>query len=369
MKIKEIAAIIESFAPLSLQESYDNAGLTLGNPEQEITQALLCLDVTEAVIDEALGCGANLIISHHPLIFSGLKTITGRTYVERVVHKAIKHDIALYAAHTNLDSIQQGVNSIICQKLGLENYKILKPLKGELRKLVTFVPHDHAQNVRLALFEAGAGHIGEYDQCSYNIEGQGTFRGSNSTNPFVGEKGVLHFENETRIETIYPAFLQSKIIAALLQIHPYEEVAYDIYPLENKYENVGAGMVGNLPTPINIHDYLQQLCTTFNVPIIRHTKLVHSQVQRVAVCGGAGSFLLKDAIQAKAQLFISADFKYHQFFDAEQAIVIADLGHYETEQFTIQLFYDFLMQKLPNFACRISEVNTNPVNYFIGLDK
>ncbi len=363
MKLSEIIAPIEELAPLAYQESYDNAGLLIGHASMEVRAVLLCIDVTEAVIDEALSLNANLIIAHHPLIFSGLKKITGYTSTERMVIKAIKNDIAVYAAHTNLDSVTGGVNSKICEKLGLKKCRILAPATGELRKLVTFVPKDQAEKVRMAIFEAGAGKIGEYDQCSYNVEGHGTFRGSENTNPFVGEQGKLHVEEETRIETIFPGIYQAKVINALLKVHPYEEVAYDVYPLENSYEKVGIGMVGELDTPEEEDVFLAALKDIFKIPVIRHSVLLGKPIQRVAVCGGSGSFLIQKAISANADIFLTGDMKYHQFFEADNEIIIADIGHYESEQFTKEIFYDLLTKKFPKFAVHLSKIVSNPINY------
>ncbi len=363
IKLTDIAAYLESIAPLSFQESYDNSGLQVGFPGQEIHSALIAIDVTEEVLDEAIEKKCNLILSHHPLIFTGLKKLTGHTFVERVVMKAIQNNIAIYAGHTNFDSIQGGVNAKICEKLNLKNTRILKPASGMLKKLVTFIPAEHAEKVREAVFNAGAGHIGRYDLCSFNSEGLGSFRGGEKTHPFVGEKGVIHFEKEIRVETIFPAPLQKKIVAALIKAHPYEEVAYDIYPVENTFYTLGIGMIGETESPETEKDYLKKIKKTFNAKTIRHTKPKGELVRRVAVCGGTGAFLLEDAMAANADVFITADFKYHQFFGAEGKIVIADVGHYESEQFTKELFYELLRKKFPKFAVRLSERNTNPVEY------
>ena len=363
-KIKEIADLLENLAPLRLQESYDNAGLILGDQGTEITGALITLDVTENVVDEAIQKKCGLIVAHHPIVFSGLKKITGKNYVERTLLKAIKNDIAIYAAHTNLDSIASGVNGKICEKLGLKNCRILQPSEGMLKKLVTFIPVDHAEKVREAVFAAGAGNIGNYDSCSFNVHGQGTFRGDDSTTPFVGEKGKQHYENEIRFETIFPAYLHGRVISALLNAHPYEEVAYDIYPLDNKFDQIGMGMVGTLSKEKDEKEFLQQLKDIFGPGVVRHTRLLNKKVSKVAVCGGAGSFLLSRAITVGADFFVTGDFKYHQFFDADNKIVIADIGHFESEQFTKELFYELLTKNFPKFAVHLSEVNTNPVFYF-----
>lgn len=363
MLVKEITQFIEELAPLSFQETYDNAGLLVGNSSSEINGVLITLDITEAVIDEAIQKNLNMVIGHHPLIFSGLKKITGKNEIERCVIKAIKNDIAIYAAHTNLDSVHGGVNSKICEKLNLKNCKVLSPVSDHLKKLVTFVPLAEIDKVREAVFNAGSGNIGNYDSCSFNTKGTGSFRGNESTNPFVGEKGELHFEEEIRFETIFPKHIQGKVISALLNAHPYEEVAYDIYPLENKYEQAGIGMIGELETTTDEIAFLQQIKETFNCKVVKHTNLLNKPIKKVAVAGGSGSTYLRNAISAKADIFISGDFKYHQYFEAENKILIADIGHFESEQFTKELFSELLTKKFPKFAVHLSEVNTNPVNY------
>jgi dinuclear metal center YbgI/SA1388 family protein len=325
---------------------------------------LLTIDVIEAVIDEAIGKKINMVIAHHPIVFSGLKKITGKNYVERTILKAIKNDIAIYAAHTNLDSAFDGVNRKIAQKLGLVNCQVLQPAKGQLKKLVTFIPAEHAAVVQEAVFAAGAGQIGNYDNCGFTAEGKGSFRGNNDSNPFVGQKGAIHHEREIRFETIFPVWKQSRVIDALLKSHPYEEVAYDIYPLDNTFAGAGAGIIGDLPHPADEKEFLTLLKSTFGTGVVKHTALLGKPVEKVAVCGGAGSFLLNNAIAAGAGVFVSADFKYHQFFDAENKTVIADVGHFESEQFTKELFYELLTKKFPKFAVHFTEVNTNPVFYF-----
>ncbi len=362
--VKQITTFLETIAPLALQESYDNAGLIIGDENIEVKGVLICLDSTEDVIEEALKHGCNLIIAHHPIVFSGLKKLNGKNYVERTVIKAIKNNVAIYAAHTNLDNVLEGVNAKICERLGLKNCTILSPMKNLLKKLVTFCPVDHAEKVRTALFDAGSGQIGNYDECSFNAEGTGTFRAGEGTSPFVGEKGKQHHEKEIRIETIFESYLETKIIRALLETHPYEEVAYDIYSLDNSYRETGSGMIGELEAPMEEIAFLALLKSTMKTGCVRYTKLTGKKITRVAVCGGSGSFLLNDAIRQGAQVFVTSDFKYHQFFDADGKIVIADIGHYESEQFTKDLFHDLLVKNFSTFAVRLSEVGTNPVNYF-----
>jgi dinuclear metal center YbgI/SA1388 family protein len=364
LSVKEVVRVIEESVPLSYQESYDNSGLQIGDPRQEISSILLTIDITEEVIDEAIASGANLIVSHHPLIFGGLKRITGSNYVERCIVKAIQNNIALYACHTNIDNIISGVSFRMAAKMGLANIKVLAPLEGALLKLVVFVPANHAGDIRKAIFAAGAGHIGEYDCCSFNTEGAGTFRASEQAHPFVGEIGKLHTEAEVRIETILPKPIQHKVISAMLKAHPYEEVAYDIYPLANKFSNAGSGAIGNFENPMDETAFLTHLQKTFQVGAIRHTNLSGRKVSKVALCGGSGSFLFKDARNAGADAFVSGDFKYHQFFDADNRIMIADIGHFESEQYTTEIFYEILIKKFPSFAIRFTKVKTNPIKYF-----
>src|SRR5476651_226985 len=365
MKLSELTNYLESIAPLAYQESYDNCGLIVGHPDKEIQQALVSLDCTEAVVDEAIATGCQVIVSHHPIVFSGLKKFNGKTYVERVVEKAIKHDIAIYAIHTNLDHMKDGVNARICETLGLQNCRILLPKQNLLKKLVTYVPHAQAEQVRGALFKAGAGHIGNYSECSFGVHGHGTFKGNEHSDPYVGVPGERHTEPETRIETIYPANLESKILMALFLSHPYEEVAYDLYPITNQHQEVGAGMIGELEHPVDIQTFLHQVKRKMDATVIRHTEFTGRPVKKVAVCGGAGGFLLKQAIAAGAEVFVTADYKYHEFFDAEGKLVIADVGHFESEQFTQQLLCEKIQKKFVNFAVRLTEINTNPVKYYI----
>lgn len=365
MNLAEITNYLESIAPLNYQEDYDNAGLIVGQPKDEVSAVLVALDCTEQIVDEAIAKGCNLIITHHPIVFKGLKKFNGKTYVERVVLKAIKNNIALYAIHTNLDHVANGVSAEICRRLGMLSNKILMPKKGLLKKLVTFCPTASADAVKDALFSAGAGHIGNYSECSFSNEGTGTFKANEDTNPYVGTPGIKHQESEQRIEVIFKVQDERKILISLLTSHPYEEVAYDIYPISNSLENVGAGMIGWLPAEMDGTDFLNHVKENMQTKVIRHTALLPKKIKKVAVCGGAGSFLLKDAIAAGADAFVTADFKYHEFFDAESNLVICDIGHYESEQFTSNLLVDFMLQKFPKLTVHITSHITNPVNYFI----
>ena len=365
MKIAEIRTVIEDIAPLKLQEPYDNAGLLTGSNDWNVKGILITVDVTEKVIEEAVKNGDNLIISHHPVIFNSIKSLTGITATERILIQAIKNDIAIYAAHTNLDNVFSGVNKKICEKLGLLKCRILDAGKNKLVKLVTFVPEDHVLQVREALFSSGAGHIGNYDNCSYNIAGQGTFKGGEGTNPFVGETGKLHIENEIRIETVIPREKINGCIRAMISAHPYEEVAYDIYPIENEYPQVGSGMTGEFETPVPHKEFMNLLQKTFHIPVIRYSGSIKNEYKRVSVCGGSGSFLLGKAIQAHSDAFLTSDIKYHQFFDADKKLLLCDIGHYESEQFTKEIFYDLLMKKFSTFAVHLSGIITNPVKYYI----
>lgn len=365
MQIKDILAEIERFAPLVYQESYDNCGVQVGDVTQQATGALLCLDVTEAVMDEAVSAGCNLVIAHHPLIFSGLKSITGRNYVERVILKAIRHDVVIYAAHTNLDNVRSGVNRKIAEKLGLVETRILAPVTGKLDKLYTYVPLSHAETVKAALFEAGAGAVGDYTECSFSATGKGTFRPSGIAHPFIGQAGgPRETVEELKLEVLVPASCRAQVLHALQRSHPYEEVAYELVALGNEDQTIGAGMTGRLNEPVPVREFLSFLKDRMKTACIRHTQPAGETISTVAVCGGSGSFLLRQAIAARADIFITADYKYHQFFEAEHRIMIADIGHYESEQFTIEIFSEILKGKFPNFALLFTKVHTNPVNYY-----
>ena len=366
MKIGEIISAIDVFAAPELQEEWDNGGLLTGSAQWECTGALCTLDVTVEVVKEAVAGGCNLIVAHHPILFKGLKKINGNNYVEQVLIEAIKADIAIYASHTALDNVLLGVNGKIAQMLGLKDLKILSPKKSVLRRLITFAPHDKAEAVRNAIFAAGAGHIGKYSECSFNSRGTGTFKAEEGADPYVGNVGQRHHEEETKIEIVYPFFLEAQVVKALVGAHPYEEVAYVIFTMDNIHYGIGAGVIGRLESPVDERDFLKTLQKAFNLKLVRHTPLRGKPVQTVAVCGGAGSFLTKTARALGADVYITADVKYHEFFDAEGSLLLADIGHYESEQYTTDLLYDLLVQKFPNFAVRKSGVNTNPVQYFVG---
>ncbi len=362
MKIKELINFIENLYPLNYQESYDNSGLIVGDREAEIKKVLLSIDMSEEVVNEAVKKGANLIIAHHPIIFNPIKKLTGDTYEERAVIAAIKNDIALYAAHTSLDAALEGINKRIAEKLGLRDIHSLLPLKNKLRKLVTFVPKNYAELVREAIFNVGAGVIGNYDSCSYNIEGIGTFRAGENTNPFVGEKGKIHYEPEIRIETIVPEHLTSKVIQALLEAHPYEEVAYDIYPLENQYPKYGIGVGGSLPQPIDTKLFLLKIKDVLNIKCLKYSDIVKEKIQKVAICSGACGFILDKVIAKSYDVFISGEFKYHNYSTARNKILIVEAGHYETEILINEIFYNLITKNFSSFAVEISKYK-NPVNY------
>ena len=366
MKVSDIISYVESLADPSLQEHYDNSGLILGNADWECSGIMCSLDATEEVINEAAVHSCNLLIAHHPIIFGGLKKINGKNYVEKAVITAIKKDIAVYAIHTNLDNVLEGVNGKIASLLGLRNGFILSEKEGTLKKLFTFAPVDKAVQVRDAIFKAGGGQIGDYSECSFNTEGTGTFKAGEEATPYVGEVGKPHKENETRIEVVFPSWLENRIIKAMKSAHPYEEVAYDIISLANKHPRIGSGIIGELSEPVDEINFLNHIKGTFNLQVIRHTPLLGKPVQRVAICGGAGSFLVRSALAAGADMYITADVKYHEFFDANGRMVIADIGHYESEQFTVDLLAEILEGKFPNFAVLKTEVKTNPVKYFTG---
>ena len=365
MKVSEIITHLETIAPPVYQESYDNSGLLTGTPNLECTGVLITLDATEEIVHEAIAKNCNLIVAHHPIIFGGLNKITGRNYVEKSIIAAIKNDIAIYAIHTNLDNVIAGVNAKMADKLGLINRSILLPKEATLKKLFTFAPHADAEKVRSAIFSAGAGVIGNYYHVSFRTEGTGSFVPGEGTNPFVGDVGKTNDEKELKIETIFPAYLQQQVVDALIGAHPYEEVAYDVIELANANERIGSGMVGELPEPMSEKLFLAKIKASFGLKVIRHTPLLGKPVKKVALCGGAGSFLISRALSFGADFYISSDIKYHEFFDANSSIVVADIGHFESEQYTIELLHEILVKKFPTFAVLKTALNTNPVHYYL----
>ena len=363
MIIQEVIDLIEDFAPTKYAEDFDNVGLLVGNAHDKVSGALITLDTLEATVEEAITKNCNLIISFHPIIFSGLKKLTGKNYVERTILKAIRNDIAIYAIHTALDNQYKGVNDMICEKLGLINRKILIPRTDTIKKLTTFVPVKDADKVREALFSTGAGSIGNYDHCSFNITGNGSFKGNEDSSPVIGEKGKVHFEEEVQIGITFSAHLEATILKQLFRAHPYEEVAYEIHSLENKNQHLGMGMLGELEQENEEKAFLQTLKDSFGSGCVRHSRLLNKPVKKVAVLGGSGAFAINNAKAAGADIFVTADLKYHDFYKAEEKLVLADIGHYESEQFTKNLLYSFLSKKISSFALILADTNTNPIHY------
>ena len=363
MKIKEIITVLEEMAPLAYAEDFDNVGLLVGNAEQESTGVLVCHDALEKVIEEAIAKNCNLVVCFHPILFTGLKKITGKNYVERVLIKAIKNDIAIYAVHTALDNHQDGVNRIFCNALELTNTKILIPKTHFIRKLVTYTIAENAEKLRNALFDAGAGSIGNYENCSFNSKGIGTYMGNEHSDPQVGERFEFVQGDEIKIEVTFEKHLQAKILKALFSHHVYEEVAYEIYELQNEHQNIGLGMIGELQKPMNETDFLHFVKEKMQADGIRHSSLLNKSIQKVAVLGGSGSYAIKNAIAAGADAFLTADLKYHQFYEAENKLLLADIGHFESERYTKNYIVDYLRKKILNFAIILSEENTNPVKY------
>lgn len=363
MIIQDVINYLDELAPLHYAEDFDNVGLLVGNKNEKVKGVLVTLDTLESVVDEAIEKNCNLIVSFHPIIFKGLKKITGNSYVERVVIKAIQHNIAIFAIHTALDNSLQGVNDIICNTLNLKNKKILLPQQGTIKKLTTYVPINDSNALRNELFKSGAGTIGNYENCSFNIEGKGTYQGNEDSNPTKGEKGTLHTESEIQISITFQKHLESKILETLFEHHPYEEVAFEVTTLDNYNQTIGMGMLGELENEMKTGDFLDFLKQKMNVSCIRHSKLIKKTIKKIAVLGGSGSFAIQAAKSANADIFITADLKYHDFFSAEDQLILADIGHYESEQFTKSVLADYLSKKFTNFAIVLSMTNTNPVKY------
>jgi dinuclear metal center YbgI/SA1388 family protein len=365
MNIQEVIAHLENIAPPSLQEGYDNAGLITGDSNRLCTGVIICLDSTSEVINEAINSGVNLVVAHHPIIFSGLKKLNGKNYVEKAIILAIKHDIAIYAIHTNLDNIIEGVNKQMADKLHLINRKVLLPKKDQLEKLYVFVPVSHEEKLKDALFEAGAGSIGNYSECSFSTAGTGSFKGGKDTNPFVGKPGQRHLEDERRIEVVFPVYLEARVLKAMKTVHPYEEIAFDLVKLNNEYHGLGSGLIGELQVPMPAEEFLALIKSAFDLQVLKHTAIPVKPIDVVSLCGGSGSFLINKALAARADVYITGDIKYHDFFDANDRMMICDIGHFESEQYTIDLLYDILREKFTNFAVLKTKVKTNPVYYFL----
>ena len=362
-RIKDIIHSLEEWAPKALAESYDNVGLLVGDKNKEASGVLVSLDCTEAVVEEAIKLKCNLVVSHHPLLFKGLKKLTGSNYVERTVELAIKNNIALYAIHTNLDNVNDGVNKMISDKIGLMETKILAPKKGRLQKLEFLVPDSAADLVREAVFSAGGGRIGNYESCSFNSKGLGTFTPRAGAKPAVGEIDKVQKEPETHVQVLVSDYIAEAVLTAMKNVHPYEEVAYFLSNIENSNQEIGSGMLGKLKAPMEPMDFVEMLKAKMGLKVVKCTELLSQKIEKVAVCGGSGSFLLTDAIRNKADVFITSDFKYHEFFDAEGALVIIDIGHYESERFTIELIAEKISKNFRTFATHLTKVNTNPIHY------
>lgn len=364
MIIKEVTDIIEELAPLDYAEDFDNVGLLVGNANNEVSGILIALDTLEVVVDEAINKNCNLIVSFHPIIFSGLKKLTGSTYVERTVMKALRHDIAIYAIHTALDNAWEGVNAGITERLGLNAREILIPKQNALRKLTTYVPESDASSLRKALFQAGAGHIGKYSNCSFSVAGTGSFKAGEGAVPTKGEVGKTHYEAEVQLHLIFPRDREKAVLKALFLNHPYEEVAYEVQVLENTYGQLGMGMVGELKQAMEESVFLAYVKERMSLAVIRHSAPRGKKIKKVAVLGGSGAFAINHAIASGADALVTSDIRYHQFFEAENQLLLLDIGHFESEQFTKSLLGDYLIKKIPNFAISLSESITNPITYY-----
>ncbi|UWX62484.1 Nif3-like dinuclear metal center hexameric protein [Chryseobacterium oranimense] len=365
MTISEVISKIETRIPLQQAEDFDNVGLLCGVPDRNVSGILVCHDALENVVDEAIQRNCNLIVCFHPIIFSGLKSLTGKNYVERAVLKAIENKIAIYAIHTAFDNDFFGVNHGICRQLGLKDLKILQPKKNNLKQLSVFVPKEHSENVKEALFAAGAGNIGFYDECSFTLNGKGTFRPVEGSNPFSGQQDIRENADEDMISVIFEDYKKGKIVSAMKAAHPYEEVAYQIYQLDNENQYSGLGMYGELEAEMDEEDFLRMVKEKFGLEIIKHSDFTHKKIKRVGVLGGSGASGIKAALSQKCDAYLTGDIKYHDYFQAESKMLICDIGHYESEQFVTQQLFEILSQKFSTFAISKSIEKTNPVNYFI----
>lgn len=365
LELAEIIQAIEEVAPISLQENYDNSGLIVGNSQMQISSALLALDCTEEVVLEAINKGCNMVISHHPIVFSGLKRFNGNTYVDRAIQLAIKHDVALYACHTNLDNIlHNGVNHEIASKLGLIPQRVLSPKKNTLLKLSVSVPFEYKTAVEQAIFNAGAGHIGNYKDCGFTWTGEGTFTPQAGANPFDGTLNQFSKIEEQKFEVVFPSYLKRKVLDALFFAHPYEEIAHELVALENEVKSIGSGLICQFREPMSQSEFLAHLKKSMELETFKYTRSENKTIHRVAICGGSGAFLISKAKQEKCDAYITSDVKYHEYFDAENDLLLCDIGHFESEKYTVSIFAEILSKKFPNFATIFAHTNTNPVQYY-----
>jgi dinuclear metal center YbgI/SA1388 family protein len=363
MKIKDIINHLELLAPPHYQEEFDNTGLLTGDTKTNVTGVLITLDCLENVVDEAIEKKCNLIVSFHPIIFTGLKHLQPLDYVRRAVVKAIKNDIAIYAIHTALDVAHGGVSYRMAQEMGLENVTTLIPKKQIIKKIITYVPITDVEKVKEALFTAGAGNLGNYSECSFTITGQGTFKGDENSNPVIGEQLKRETLEEKQLSMSFLPHLEKAVVAALMHSHPYEEVSYELSTLENAYQNIGMGVIGSFSMPLDQADFLIKTKSVFKTNMVKHSLSQKQKIKKVALLGGSGAFAIKNALQAGADAYITADLKYHDFFQAKD-LLLCDVGHYESEQFTKNLLHEYLTKKFSNFAILCAQAQTNPVNYF-----
>lgn len=362
--LRTLLACIEQWAPFSWQESYDNAGLILGDPDRNVTEALVCFDVTPEVVDEAVRIGAGLIVSHHPAIFKGIKRINPASRLGYMIKQSLCHDIAWCALHTNLDNTLNGVNSYLCEQLGLKDVQPLAPLQDIYGKLQVYVPEAYAEKLRQALAEAGCGAGARYDACSYSSRGEGRFRAGSQAHPFSGQIGELHCEAECKIECLYPLHKTRQVLDVLRTNHPYEEPAFDLLPLRNEATGQGAGAIGNLQESMQETELLDKLKELTGTHCIRHSGFRGRKIRRIALCGGSGGSFIGNACARQADAYITGDLKYHDFADAGSGTWLVDIGHFESEKFAMELIFRFIRKNFPNFAVSISEQARNPVSFY-----
>ena len=364
VSINNIIDLLDEWAPPAYAEDFDNVGLLVGDSSKQCTGVLVSHDCIEVVLDEALDTNCNLIVCFHPILFTGLKKITGRDYVEKVILKAIRNEIAIYALHTRLDNHPEGVNKLLSDRLGLLESKVLIPKPSGLKKLSTYVPKSDVDDVLQALHQAGAGAIGNYSECSFILEGKGQFRGNEKSQPHIGNPSEKTQVEEVQIQVVFESYLKEKIQNALITAHPYENIAYEIFILDNTLDKVGIGRIGKLAQPHTEEQFLSFVKEKLQTQLIRHSPFTRKPIETVAVLGGSGSFAISNALSQKADAFITADLKYHHFYQGGNTLLLLDVGHFESEQFIKNLIVDYLSKKLPNFAIILSHAKTNPVNYF-----
>lgn len=375
--VKNIESTLSQLAPAMLKMDYDNVGLQVGDSSSKVKKILVSLNITSEVAEEAVKKKCDLIVSHHPLIFRPLKNIRAGEGNSDIIIKLVRNNISYIACHTNFDSVKQGVSFLLAEKIGLKNPKVLVTSK-EIRKssyienykLTVYVPKTHLFLLKKALAEAGAATIGEYDFCYFEQEGTGSFRPGIKATPHIGEKEKLSEITEIKLETIVPVRTVSSVIKALLQTHPYEEPAYDLYKLENDFQNYGLGAIGDLEKEVSMNEFLKIVTNKLKIDNVRFSRPENSKrIKRVAVMGGSGGDMWRKALSQGADAYLTAECDHHTFLDAKGKLFIVEATHQATEQFAVQGLTNYIKSKYANLEVVTSQEDCDPILYYNKINE